>query len=450
MQSCNLSVIFASSLQLPFVAISQCTVNGFRLTANDSVEIGSDYKRFSQGDFMRVKRIVKDLESDEILLEGYQIRRNVHTKGMLPLKLNEVYITIDVVQGDRRAASLQGLQTIPSHIVAKKRRITITNADFPTFSYREHTSFSSDSSNAATVKEGIYNSSELCCRSVLVSYFKDESHRRTGQRVGATLRRVDEVESDAGKGCSDTMRFAGLCGELASSLASKKPYTMADAFAGAGGCSEGAAQAGLNITTAFDFNDEACQTYRLNRTTTDLYHASVDQYLALIDIGFVVDVLHLSPPCQPYSPANNHGGANDERNQATLFGVAELLRKLRPRVATLEETSGIVSHHPQWFHALISLFTANGYSVRWKTMVFSHYGLAQPRKRLVLFAACPGGVLPEFPEPTHGPGLKPYVTIAHALQDITPESTHNNPGRVMQRTLPPYSPHTQLRSCITT
>ncbi len=90
----------------------------------------------------------------------------------------------------------------------------------------------------------------------------------------------------------------------------------------------------------------------------------------------------------------------DDANQATLFAVTELLRKARPRITTLEETSGLLTHHRQWFHALVNMFTTIGYSVVWKILDFSQYGLAQKRKRLVIFAACPGNVLPEFPSPT--------------------------------------------------
>jgi len=142
----------------------------------------------------------------------------------------------------------------------------------------------------------------------------------------------------------------------------------------------------------------------------------------------------------------------DDANQATLFAVTELLRKARPRITTLEETSGLLTHHRQWFHALVNMFTTIGYSVVWKILDFSQYGLAQKRKRLVIFAACPGNVLPEFPSPTHGPSRVPFTNVQDALRPIETAQniTHHNPHlkRICQKAA--YDPQTQLRGCITT
>ena len=103
---------------------------------------------------------------------------------------------------------------------------------------------------------------------------------------------------------------------------------------------------------------------------------------------FIVDILHMSPPCQPFSPAHTvPSEIQDEINQAALFSVWHLLQKIKPRIATIEETEGLVNRHIDWFHALINIFICNGYSVRWKVVRCQDYGVPQQRKRLFIIAA---------------------------------------------------------------
>lgn len=114
------------------------------------------------------------------------------------------------------------------------------------------------------------------------------------------------------------------------------------------------------------------------------------------------DVLHLSPPCQYFSPAHTQESANDEENIFALFGCRELINKVRPRLVTLEQTFGIThDRHASYLWALIGDMTDQGYSVRWKVIRLCTWGLAQDRKRLIMIAAAPGERLPPFPHPTH-------------------------------------------------
>jgi DNA (cytosine-5)-methyltransferase 1 len=103
---------------------------------------------------------------------------------------------------------------------------------------------------------------------------------------------------------------------------------------------------------------------------------------------FIVDILHLSPPCQVFSPVHTREGKNDQQNFASLFACEEIIKKTRPRMITLEQTFGIL--HPRFkeaFHSLIQMFTSLGYSVSWRTLGFQRYGLPQSRRRLIIIAA---------------------------------------------------------------
>lgn len=151
---------------------------------------------------------------------------------------------------------------------------------------------------------------------------------------------------------------------------------------------------------------------------------SIDDFiLATKDRPMRADVLHLSPPCQYFSPAHTHQSVHDDTNIFALYGCLALIDKLRPRLFTLEQTFGIThERHRQYLRALIGDFTQLGYSVRWKVVRLCTWGLAQDRKRLIMLAAAPGEKLPPFPQPTHSEngvgGLKPYTTIRKAINSI--------------------------------
>ena len=164
-------------------------------------------------------------------------------------------------------------------------------------------------------------------------------------------------------------------------------YLFGDCFCGAGGMSSAAEQAGLEVAYGFDRDSVATQSYRLNHPRARCYTAAVHNFLVLQGEDFQVDILHLSPPCQPFSQAHTIPGKDDEENEAALFAIAELLRKARPRLATFEETAGLVSRHPNFFNQVIDMLTSNGFSVRYKVVNFAEYSLAQARKRVFIVAS---------------------------------------------------------------
>ena len=93
-------------------------------------------------------------------------------------------------------------------------------------------------------------------------------------------------------------------------------------------------------------------------------------------------------------------------------------------------------------------FIDQGYSARWKIMESQKYGVPQVRKRLVIIAAGPGETLPPFPEPSHGPGLKPLATIKDFIRDIPSNASHQQVVSQFQDGIPkaPYSSLTQVKT----
>ena len=164
-------------------------------------------------------------------------------------------------------------------------------------------------------------------------------------------------------------------------------YTMGDGFCGAGGVSRGATMAGLRLQWSFDCERPMCVTYHKNFPTTDVYQVQAFEFATDKTVCAKIDCLHLSPPCQFFSPAHTTEGQNDERNTASSFVIAELLKKAKPRIVTLENTLGLEQRHPLYLHAVIQQFTALGFSIRWGVIDLRDFGVPQSRRRLILIAA---------------------------------------------------------------
>ena len=153
--------------------------------------------------------------------------------------------------------------------------------------------------------------------------------------------------------------------------------------------------AGLKVMWGLDFNNNAAETWRVNFPQATMYEMWADEVCSLPDPDddLHVDVLHLSPPCQVWSPAHTVPGREDEMNFASLFAVQELISKAKPRIVTLEQTFGILhDRFTQPFNSLIRMFTDHNFSVSWQVIELQRLGLPQRRKRLIIVAA--GSVYP--------------------------------------------------------
>lgn len=168
--------------------------------------------------------------------------------------------------------------------------------------------------------------------------------------------------------------------------ARSRRYTFGDCFCGAGGMSRGAVSAGLRIAWGFDFDIKACRTYASNFFGTAVYNVWANEFAAASGY-YQVDICHLSPPCQYFSPAHTHQGKNDEMNTASLFAISKLLEKAKPRVVTLEQTPGLIRRHPIYFNAVVNMLTSLAFSVRWKIINCADFGLPQRRIRLFIIAS---------------------------------------------------------------
>ena len=388
--------------------------------------------------FLRIRSLFLDPRNPGIIyLHGDHLARTTLEGPMLPRRRNELVWLCTTK--DPSLASTDSMQVMRNlNEAVRIRRVNFTNQRYENLNTETH-------ANALRNAREDREIGELFCRLRRVQ-IASSSHRVLEDSIRTLTAeeadeqyRVDErfLRNEwrtppvvPGGGHSTEQEIFTLDGKRESVRIQK--YTLGDAFCGGGGITRGAFMAGLHCVFGFDCNEEAINTYRANfeaRGTLGLLE-SVDAFLCRVErLGYkdrqvyMVDILHISPPCQYFSPA--HTVANEEKdaeNEAVIFSVLQLLQTLKPRIVTVEETFGLLRHF-EHLSALVHIFVSVGYSVRWKICNLANWGVPQQRKRLLFIAAGPGEKLPPFPKPTHGQGLKNPITIRDTLDSIPSGAT---------------------------
>lgn len=199
-------------------------------------------------------------------------------------------------------------------------------------------------------------------------------------------------------------------------------------FAGCGGADIGIeAATGKKTDIAINHDATAIAVFSDNWPTTECYRAdifSVDPVRACR--GRHVRHLHASPDCRHFSRAK--GNAPVSASVRSLADVVpQWARAVRPDVITLENVPEFLDWSPldadgkpikarkgELFAAWKKELTDLGYDVEHRVLHAHHFGAPTSRKRLYLVARCDGQPI-RWPNPTHGPGLKPYRTASECI-----------------------------------
>jgi DNA (cytosine-5)-methyltransferase 1 len=206
-------------------------------------------------------------------------------------------------------------------------------------------------------------------------------------------------------------------------MARYRSLTVIDLFCGAGGLSEGFRQAGFHVLAGQDHDQQAGATFASMHSEAKFIGGDIQEVTSerlLTELGVKssqVDVILGGPPCQGYSVNNHQRGMRDPR--ASLFlEYLRIVEAIQPRWLVMENVTGITSIAGGGivraiFHGMEGL----GYRVAKKVLRAEEFGVPQERRR-VFFIATRTDAPILFPEPTHGPGLLPYVTVWDAISDL--------------------------------
>ena len=362
------------------------------------------------GDFLRIRLIIQ-ADSTEVFLQGLKFQRSYKLGGIVTKHANEV-CWVEEIFLDGSAED----EEIPLSEVLRVRQLRMTNKTYEilnlkhTMKWPPMTTLYKDegilfcrvkyevtyTDHAQKAKDNSFSFVDKCIRSLASEetdgeYWEDPADLRAAFRGGPTsmerLRRSVSTMTLLG----DPQMLDDDVQEVPNPATQKKPYTFGDVFCGGGGMSCGAAMAGLTVRWGLDFNVDAMRTYQLNFQDATGECTSVEHFLnASIypPAQYHVDVLHMSPPCQSFSPAQTVKPEDFEDKQVVILAVNDLVKMIKPRVITMEETYGLLHEvNRDFFKSVVNSLAEQGYSVRWKIMNFIEYGAPQARRRVVLIAA---------------------------------------------------------------
>lgn len=188
-------------------------------------------------------------------------------------------------------------------------------------------------------------------------------------------------------------------------------------FSGCGGLDLGFTSAGFECLASFDIDPTAVQTHAANiaghARCGDLSMMSSAQILSFGE----PDVLVSGSPCQGFSTIGTRN-FSDPRN-TLLLRAGQLACEIKPKVFIAENVSGVLAGaHKKYWDQLCSILNGAGYQTATKIFNAGDFGIAQNRKRAVLFAwNTAKEINTDFP-------TLPQISLKEALEGVETLSNH--------------------------
>lgn len=160
-------------------------------------------------------------------------------------------------------------------------------------------------------------------------------------------------------------------------------YTCISLFCGCGGFDLGMVQQRIECIAAFDINKQAVSVYNNNLPPVAIERDLLQSYNFK---KYNSDIIISGAPCQGFSTAGKRE-LRDPRNKLFHRSV-EIALKVKPKVFVAENVAGILSgrHKIEYMEAATSSLQAAGYTTAVEIVDCRNLGMAQMRKRVLLFA----------------------------------------------------------------
>lgn len=202
--------------------------------------------------------------------------------------------------------------------------------------------------------------------------------------------------------------------------------TALSLFAGGGGLDLGFRQAGFRILAATDNNPYAEHTHKTNWPTVPFILEDVRKLtisrIAEVTGGRRPDVLIGGPPCQGFSTLGDRLSADPRNDLVDAF--IRIVDGLRPQAVLIENVRAIATEYKgRYRDFVLKSLKEIGYNMHFAILDAAAYGVPQHRRRAFFVGFADPRVEFAFPEPTHGPGLRPFATVGEAIQDLANKGT---------------------------
>lgn len=193
-----------------------------------------------------------------------------------------------------------------------------------------------------------------------------------------------------------------------------------DLFCGCGGFSLGFERAGFDVLLGIDVWKDALQTFSYNHKESKVLQADLSVLNPEDTVELLgdkkIDVIIGGPPCQGFSVAGKRI-VDDIRNKL-YKNFVHFVEYYMPKAFVMENVPNILSIGSGIVReSILQDFRSLGYTVEYKVLTASDYGVPQNRRRAI-FVGFLDGTHFQFPQPF----ASPKVTAKEALSDL-PESS---------------------------
>ncbi|MCB1095700.1 MAG: DNA cytosine methyltransferase, partial [Verrucomicrobiae bacterium] len=188
-----------------------------------------------------------------------------------------------------------------------------------------------------------------------------------------------------------------------------------DLFSGAGGMSLGARQVGIDVALAVENCPRACETYRKNFPTTELFEGDIRKLKDLPEKPpGAFSILFGGPPCQGFSTSNQRNRNALNPNNWLFSEFVRILELWSPDFFVMENVKGIVETEGGRFIKLARVSCEKlGYKTSFGLLDAADFGVPQKRTRAFLVGTRDSI---EIGLPT-GAKLK-KLTVRNAINDL--------------------------------
>jgi len=233
-------------------------------------------------------------------------------------------------------------------------------------------------------------------------------------------------------------------------------YKIISLFSGCGGLDLGFSQAGFDICWANEFNEKVYKTHIHNFPNTVMDRRDINKISSQEIIDRYKDITGLEevdgiiggPPCQAWSVAGSHKGMDDKRGKVFLEFV-RVIKDIKPKFFVAENVEGILrKNNKVALENIITKLKDAGFTVKYKLLTASDYGIAQDRKRVFFI-----GIRNDLTEPVNlHPHPLPFDEVCDlkkCIQDL-PDSIGTTKNRVsdfsQEHLISGYSPQYMSRN----
>src|SRR4051812_11421193 len=184
--------------------------------------------------------------------------------------------------------------------------------------------------------------------------------------------------------------------DLAHFLCGRGRMAVVDFFAGCGGFSLGAHQAGFEVSAAFDIDPVLTFSYSRNFPNTKLHRldlsvAKGDEIRRLA--GASIDGIIGGPPCQGFSSIGLRSPLDERRS--LLFHYFRLVAELRPLFFVMENVRGLMEpRNEMLLDAALALVTDAYHLTGPLVLDAADFGAATRRRRVVVVGILKGSARP--------------------------------------------------------